>query len=118
VITGFGRTGAWFASEHFGIESDIMTVAKAMTAGYFPMGAALVRKEIVEVIPMFRHVHTFSGHGGGAAAALATVAICERDNIIARARDNGRYFTRTAEEGAGRFADRRGCARAWHVACH
>ena len=48
VITGFGRTGAWFASEHFGIEPDIMTMAKAMTAGYFPMGAAIARKEIVE----------------------------------------------------------------------
>ncbi len=92
VITGFGRTGAWFASEHFGIEPDIMTVAKAMTAGYFPMGAALARKEIVEAMPMFRHVHTFSGHGGGAAAALANIAICERDGIISKARDNGRYF--------------------------
>ncbi len=92
VITGFGRTGAWFASEHFGIEPDIMTVAKAMTAGYFPMGAALARKEIVEAMPMFRHVHTFSGHGGGAAAALTTIAICERDGVIPKARDNGRYF--------------------------
>ena len=92
VITGFGRTGTWFASEHFGIKPDIMTVAKAMTAGYFPMGAALVRKEIVEVMPIFRHVHTFSGHGGGAAAALANIALCEREGIIAKARDNGRYF--------------------------
>jgi putrescine aminotransferase len=92
VITGFGRTGAWFASEHFGIKPDIMTVAKAMTAGYFPMGAALARREITEVMPVFRHVHTFSGHGGGAAAALANIAICERDQLIARARDNGRYF--------------------------
>ncbi|MFN0193137.1 MAG: aspartate aminotransferase family protein [Aestuariivirga sp.] len=98
VITGFGRTGAWFASEHFGIEPDIMTVAKAMTAGYFPMGAAFARREIVEAMPMFRHVHTFSGHGGGAAAALANIAICERDGIIAKARDNGRYFLERLKE--------------------
>ena len=98
VITGFGRTGSWFASEHFGIEPDIMTVAKAMTAGYFPMGATFARKEIVEVMPMFRHVHTFSGHGGGAAAALATIAICERDGVIAKARDNGRYFLERLKE--------------------
>lgn len=92
VITGFGRTGAWFASEHFGIEPDIMTMAKAMTAGYFPMGAAITRKSIVETMPMFRHVHTFSGHGGGAAAALANIAICEREDLIAKSRDNGHYF--------------------------
>jgi adenosylmethionine-8-amino-7-oxononanoate aminotransferase len=92
VITGFGRTGTWFASEHFGIEPDIMTVAKAMTAGYFPMGAAFARKEIVDAMPIFRHVHTFSGHGGGAAAALTNIAICERDGLISKARENGRYF--------------------------
>jgi putrescine---pyruvate transaminase len=92
VITGFGRTGRWFASEHFGIEPDIMTMAKAMTAGYFPMGAAITRREIIETIPMFRHVHTFSGHGGGAAAALTTIGIYERDGVIDKARDNGRYF--------------------------
>jgi adenosylmethionine-8-amino-7-oxononanoate aminotransferase len=92
VITGFGRTGAWFASEHFGIKPDIMTMAKALTAGYFPMGAAIARKEIVDAMPIFRHVHTFSGHGGGVAAALANIAICERDGLISRARENGRYF--------------------------
>ena len=92
VITGFGRTGAWFASHHFGIEPDIMTVAKAMTGGYFPMGATLARREIVEAMPMFRHVHTFSGHGGGAAAALAAIGILERDGLIGKARDNGSYF--------------------------
>lgn len=92
VITGFGRTGAWFASEHLGVTGDIMTVAKAMTGGYFPMGAALTGRQIVEAMPMFRHVHTFSGHGGGAAAALANIAICERDSVIAQARENGLYF--------------------------
>jgi adenosylmethionine-8-amino-7-oxononanoate aminotransferase len=92
VITGFGRTGAWFASEHYGIEPDIMTMAKAMTAGYFPMGAMMARRELVEAMPVFRHVHTFSGHGGGVAAAAANIVICERDGVIARARDNGRYF--------------------------
>lgn len=92
VITGFGRTGEWFACNHFGVVPDIMTMAKAMTGGYFPMGAAITRREIVEVMPMFRHVHTFSGHGGGAAAALTTIGICERDNVIANGRDNGRYF--------------------------
>ena len=46
VITGFGRTGAWFAMDHFGVEPDIMTMAKALTAGYVPMGAVITRAEI------------------------------------------------------------------------
>ncbi len=99
VITGFGRTGAWFASEHFGIEPDIMTMAKAMTAGYFPMGAVIAKQEIVEAMPVFRHLHTFSGHGGGAAAAMANIAICQRDDIISRARDNGAYFLALLKDG-------------------
>ena len=111
VITGFGRTGAWFASEHYGIEPDIMTMAKAMTAGYFPMGAMIARRELVEAMPAFRHVHTFSGHGGGVAAATACIGILERDGVIPRARDNGAYFLqalRDALRGEAIVGDVRG----------
>jgi putrescine aminotransferase len=101
VITGFGRTGTWFASEHYGIEPDIMTMAKAMTAGYFPMGAMIARRELVEALPVFRHVHTFSGHGGGVAAATANIVICERDGVIGKARDNGRYFLDALKDALG-----------------
>lgn len=92
VITGFGRTGAWFASEHFGLEPDIMTMAKALSAGYAPIGAVITRDEIADAIPLFRHVHTFAGHASAAAAANAAIAIKERDRLIDRARDNGAYF--------------------------
>ncbi len=92
VITGFGRTGAWFAMDHFGVEPDIMTMAKALTAGYVPMGAVITRAEIADAMPTFRHVHTFSGHAAAAAAANANIAICEREGLIAQARDNGAYF--------------------------
>ncbi len=92
VITGFGRTGAWFASEHYGIVPDIMTMAKAMTAGYVPMGAVITRAELIDALPVFRHVHTFSGHAGAAAAANTTIAIKERDGLIAKARDDGEYL--------------------------
>ncbi len=92
VITGFGRTGDWFALNHFGVEADIMTIAKSLTAGYLPMGTAITRKEIAETIPTFRHVHTFSGHPAAAAAANTSIAIYERDNLIARAKENGAYF--------------------------
>ncbi|MBV8567904.1 MAG: aspartate aminotransferase family protein, partial [Methylobacteriaceae bacterium] len=92
IITGFGRTGHWFASEYFGIEPDVMTAAKAISAGYSPLGAVLTRDDIAEAIPLFRHIHTFSGHATGCAAANAVIAIKERDNLIPRARANGEYF--------------------------
>jgi adenosylmethionine-8-amino-7-oxononanoate aminotransferase len=92
VITGFGRTGSWFASEHYGIKPDIMTMAKALTAGYVPMGAVIARPELIDALPVFRDVHTFSGHAGAAAAANATIAIKERDGLIAKARDDGEYL--------------------------
>jgi putrescine aminotransferase len=57
IITGFGRTGYWFASEYFEIEPDIMTTAKAFSAGYAPLGAVITRCEIADAIPMFRRSH-------------------------------------------------------------
>ena len=55
VITGFGRTGEWFAHKHFGIEPDIMTLAKALSAGYAPMGAVMTRAEIADAPDIFLH---------------------------------------------------------------
>ena len=92
VITGFGRTGAWFASEHYGIKPDIMTMAKALTAGYVPMGAVIAKPELIDALPVFRHVHTFSGHAGAAAAANATIAIKERDGLIQQGKELGAYL--------------------------
>jgi putrescine aminotransferase len=92
VITGFGRTGNWFASDYFGIKPDIMTMAKALTAGYIPMGAVIARPELIDVMPVFRHVHTFSGHAGAAAAANAVIAIKERDGLIEKGREDGAYM--------------------------
>lgn len=92
VITGFGRTGTWFASEHFSIEPDIMTMAKALSGGYAPIGAVITRDEIADAIPVFRHVHTFAGHASAAAAANAAIAIKQRDGLIAKAAADGAYF--------------------------
>lgn len=92
IITGFGRAGHWFVSEHFGIEPDIMTSAKALTAGYMPMGAVITRDEIADAIPMFRHVHTFSGHAVAAAVANAVIDIKMRDNLIPKSLEDGKYF--------------------------
>lgn len=92
VITGFGRTGAWFAHSHFGIQPDIMTLAKGITGGYAPMGAVMARPAIADALESFRHLHTFSGHLAAVAAANAVIAIVERENLIARAKENGAYF--------------------------
>jgi putrescine aminotransferase len=95
VITGFGRTGKWFAIEHFGIEPDIMTMAKALTAGYVPMGAVITRPEIADAMPVFRHVHTFSGHAAAAAAANAAIGIVTRDGLVEAAAAKGAKFLAT-----------------------
>ena len=98
VITGFGRAGAWFASEHYGIQPDLMTMAKALTAGYVPMGAVVSKSEIIDAMPIFRHVHTFSGHAGAAAAANTVIAIKERDGLIEKGRENGAYLLDSLRE--------------------
>jgi adenosylmethionine-8-amino-7-oxononanoate aminotransferase len=92
VICGFGRTGTWFAIEHWGVTPDIITFAKAVTAGYFPLGGAIARREIAEAMPQFLHVQTYQGHPGGTAAGLKTIEILERDRLIEKSRVDGAYF--------------------------
>jgi len=92
VICGFGRTGNWFAIERAGVVPDIMTFAKAITAGYRPMGGVITKPEIADALPIFRHVHTFSGHAGASAAASAVVRIMERDNLVEKVRTDGAWF--------------------------
>jgi len=101
VITGFGRTGSWFACDHFGIVPDILTMAKAMSAGYVPAGAVATRPEIADAIPMYRNVHTYSGHAGAMAASLKAIEIKERDGLVDRARENGEYFLRRLKSTVG-----------------
>ncbi|MCP8897449.1 aminotransferase class III-fold pyridoxal phosphate-dependent enzyme [Shinella daejeonensis] len=84
VITGFGRTGTWFAAEQIGIEPDILNVAKAMGAGYVPIGAVITRDEIANAIGHFRHVHTYAGHAVSCAASLKVIEIKRRDGLIER----------------------------------
>ena len=117
VICGFGRTGAWFASEHVGAEPDLMTMAKALTAGYVPMGAVIARSKVVDAIPQFRHIHTFSGHAGAAAAGNATIAILEREQLVPRAFELGEWFREALREAVGSHpivGDVRGIGM-WHA---
>jgi len=97
VICGFGRTGRWFGSEYYGIEPDLMSIAKGLTSGYLPMGGLLVSDRVADVIiglgDDFNHGYTYSGHPSCAAAALANLAIIEREKLVERvASDIGPYF--------------------------
>jgi beta-alanine--pyruvate transaminase len=100
VITGFGRTGATFAAQAFGVTPDIMTMAKAITNGVVPMGAVAVRSEIYETIIDFdpkRTVELFHGYTGSAhpvacAACLASQDIYEEEDLFGRAAELSSYL--------------------------
>jgi len=97
IQTGFGRTGRWFCKEHEGISPDIMTVAKAMGAG-FPIGAMLA-KEGIE-FETGEHGATFGGNPLACAAALASIKVIEEEKLVDRSRELGAYFMeRVHEEG-------------------
>jgi adenosylmethionine-8-amino-7-oxononanoate aminotransferase len=91
VITAYGRTGHWFGSERYGIEPDMINTAKALTSGYFPMGAVLIGPRILELMDgtPFRHGFTYNGHPVGAAVALANLDIIEREDLVQRASQLG-----------------------------
>ena len=92
VVTAYGRTGAWFAAEHWGgLEPDVIVTAKALTSGYFPLGAVLVGDRVFEMLEgqAFRHGFTYNGHPTGCAVAVANLAIIEREGLLERARELG-----------------------------
>jgi adenosylmethionine-8-amino-7-oxononanoate aminotransferase len=89
VINGFGRTGRWFAAEHFGVVPDIMTMAKGLSSGYAPIGAVAVRASVYEIFKqgknVLNHLLTFGGQAVAAAAALKNLEIIEREELVGRA---------------------------------
>jgi putrescine aminotransferase len=95
VITGFGRTGDWFALSRYGIEPDIMSFAKGITSGYFPLGGIGVSDAIAAAMDdatgpqTWMHAFTYSAHPVGCAVALANINILEREDLLPRARGLG-----------------------------
>jgi putrescine aminotransferase len=96
VITGFGRTGDWFGLSRYRIEPDIVTFAKGITSGYFPLGGMGVSDGIAAAIDgvpaaqTWMHAFTYSGHPTGCAVALANLDILEREGLRHRAAELGR----------------------------
>jgi putrescine---pyruvate transaminase len=90
VIVGFGRLGGWFGCERFGVRPDLVTFAKGVTSGYQPLGGVLVSGRVAE--PFWsqpgritvRHGQTYAGHASTCAAALANLAIIEREGLLPR----------------------------------
>ncbi len=108
VISGFGRMGAPNAATYFGVEPDIVTIAKGINNGAVPMGAAIVRKEIydtfMETMPAgveFFHGYTYSGHPLAAAAALATQQIFAEEGVYEHAKEMSAYFEEAAHSLKG-----------------
>ncbi|MFL5796862.1 MAG: aspartate aminotransferase family protein [Actinomycetota bacterium] len=91
VVTAYGRTGRWFGAQRYDIEPDVIVTAKALTSGYFPMGAVLIGARPLELLDgtPFRHGFTYNGHPTGAAVALANLDIIEREGLIERAERTG-----------------------------
>ncbi len=91
VITGFGRTGRWFALEHYGIEPDIVQFAKGITSGYVPLGGIGISDRIREAIhsappdKRYMHAYTYSGHPTCCTVALRNLRIIEEEGLVERA---------------------------------
>jgi taurine--2-oxoglutarate transaminase len=104
VMSGFGRTGAWFAVDHWNVVPDLMTMAKGLTSAYVPLGAVGLRRHIADHFAdkVFPSGLTYNSHPLGCAAALATLAVYEEDGLIARAKERGVLMRSLLEDLAAR----------------
>ncbi|MBI2717238.1 MAG: aminotransferase class III-fold pyridoxal phosphate-dependent enzyme [Rhizobiales bacterium] len=105
VVCGFGRTGADFGSTMYGMEPDLVTVAKGLTAGYAPLSGVIIgervhaiMEEAAERVGPFSHGYTYTGHPISAAAANAVLDIVEKEKLAERARTVGAYFQMRLKE--------------------
>jgi len=107
VMTGFGRTGADWALEHYGATPDVICTAKGLTSGYLPLGAILIRDTVVDAIAEadlpFTHGFTYAGHPVACAVALANIEIYQREGLAQRATDTGARFIRRLKERENPF---------------
>ncbi|WP_186396811.1 aspartate aminotransferase family protein [Stappia sp. TSB10GB4] len=99
VVTGFGRLGTMFGSDHYGIEADIITIAKGLTSAYAPLSGSIISKKVWEVLERgtdengpIGHGWTYSAHPIGAAAGVANLKLIDDMGLVANARETGAYF--------------------------
>lgn len=122
VITGFGRLGAWFGSQYFGVKPDLSAFAKAVTSGYVPLGGVVLGDRVRAILEsddefVFRHGFTYSGHPVACAAGLANLDILESEDLLGRvpaiadAFESG--FTPLVDKGL--IAEVRGVGGMWAI---
>jgi taurine--2-oxoglutarate transaminase len=106
VMSGFGRTGKWLATQHFGIKPDIVTCAKGLTSGYMPLGAVIVSKAIADFFEnhMLWGGLTYSGHPVCCAAAVANLRIYDEEHIFENVEMQGRHLAARLEEMKDKYA--------------
>jgi adenosylmethionine-8-amino-7-oxononanoate aminotransferase len=108
VITGFGRTGKWFALDHWGVEPDVVQFAKAITSGYFPLGGVGVNDGIAAVLDgsasPWMHAYTYSAHPVGCAVALRNIRIIEEEGFPEQAAEKGEYLLQSLRAALGDHA--------------
>jgi taurine--2-oxoglutarate transaminase len=96
VMTGFGRTGTWFAVDHWGVVPDLMTMAKGLTSGYAPLGAVAISPAIAAFFEHRRYQGglTYNGHPISLAAAIANIEVIRQDHLVQQAETRGRWLAR------------------------
>lgn len=109
VVCGFGRTGRFWGHEHYGVDADMVTMAKGMASSYEPLSATVVKQHIYDLflndpddprtrLNFFRDISTYGGCTGPMAAALETMRIIEDEGLVERSRDMGAYLLQRLQE--------------------
>ena len=108
VITGFGRTGHWFATGGMSLKPDIVTLAKGITSAYFPVSASVISERIWDVLrdasPEYgpvMHGFTYSGHPVGGALGVVNIGILERERLVEQAAEVGPHLLKCLKERVG-----------------
>jgi taurine--2-oxoglutarate transaminase len=120
VMTGWGRTGAWFAVDHWGVKPDILVTAKGLTSAYTPLGLCATTRKIADYFEdhYFGHGHTYEAHALALSAAVATIKEMKRLDLVHRAAEEGKYLGSCLREVAARHAsvgEVRGLGMFWAI---
>ncbi len=102
VICGFGRTGKMFATGHFDVRPDMITMAKGITSGYVPLGAVGCTEAVLEPVEILNHLHTYGNHPVSCAVGIANLDLIKREQLVENSRVMGDYFLEQLKSLEGR----------------